>query len=64
MACNDRHLLITSIFLGCDMPYFSFFQSGGKETGNNFSFIDHFMQIDVLKKKFLVPPWNFKAVPS
>jgi len=46
------------------MPYFSFYQSGGKETGNNFSFIDDFMQIGGLKKKFSVPPWNFKAVPS
>lgn len=46
------------------MPYFSFYQSGGKETGNNFSFIDDFMQIGGLKKKFSVPPRNFKAVPS
>lgn len=45
------------------MLYFSLFFMRWKHQ-NNSSFIYGFMQIDTLEKKFSVPPWNFKAVPS
>lgn len=44
------------------MLYFSFFLKWKHQ--DNSSSMDGFMQINTLKKKFPVPPWNFKVVPS
>lgn len=48
--------------IGLQVFFFFFFLKWRHQ--NNSSLMDGFMQIDTFKKKFSVPPWNFKVVPS
>lgn len=62
VACSNRYLLITD-FLGRKLNTVFFFFLKWRHQ-NHFIFMDGLMQIDILEKKFSVPPWDFKVLPS